>query len=266
MPSLEFEPFFWTEKIIALAVILQGLELLQIRRAYAPDGIWVWDTLRKEFEIFPSVFQRLLDVTSAYPNFLILLLGQVALALVLLLTAEPSAPVVLGMLFTSMLIALRWRGTFNGGADYMTVLVLLILSLAGLFRSNESVRLGCLWYLSVQTMMSYFISGAVKLKNADWRTGRALRGFLSGPPYEPPAIFTAISKKPGLMRLSSWVIMLFELSFPLAILNPGLCAAFLCAALAFHVLNYAAFGLNRFLFAWGAAYPAIYFCSSLKVF
>ena len=268
MPALEFEPFLWIKKIIAVAVILQGLELLRIRRTYASDGIWVWATLRKEFEIFPGVFQRFLNVTLDYPHFLVLLLVQIGFALVLLLTDRSSPAVVICVLFASMLTSLRWRGTFNGGADYMTVLVLMILSIAELFRSKESVRLGCLWYLSIQTMMSYFIAGAVKFKNADWRTGRALRRFLSGPPYDPPAFFAGISKKPGLLLLGSWGVMLFELSFPLAIVKPGLCAGFLCMALVFHLLNHATFGLNRFLFAWSAAYPAILWAgwNSLSVF
>ena len=34
-------------------------------------------------------------------------------------------------------------------------------------------------------------------------------------------------------------------------------------ALGFHLANVYAFGLNRFLFAWLAAYPALYYCSSL---
>lgn len=266
MSNLEFAPFFWIKKLIAVAVIFQGLELLRIRSSYAPNGIWVWATLRKEYEIYPKVFQRILAVTLDYPHYLILLLGQVGFAFILLLTAQPSPVVVLCLLLSSMLTSLRWRGTFNGGADHMTILVLMILSIADLFRSNGNVGVGCLWYLSIQTMMSYFIAGSVKLKNADWRSGRALQMYLSRPPYDPPVFFAKVSKKPGLILLGSWGIMLFELSFPLAILKPGLCAAFLCMALVFHLLNHATFGLNRFLFAWSAAYPAIYYCSGLKVF
>ena len=43
------------------------------------------------------------------------------------------------------------------------------------------------------------------------------------------------------------------------------CAGILVAAIGFHLVNFYAFGLNRFLFAWAAAYPALYFCSGLSV-
>jgi hypothetical protein len=182
MPSLESNPVFWTTKIIACAVLLQGLELLQIRRAYARDGIWKWETLRKEFVIFPRIFQRLLDVVLDYPRFLVVVFGQIGLAVVLLVMTEPHPAVFIGLLITTGLIALRWRGTFNGGADYMTVLVLLVLSIDSVFHDRPIVRLGCLWYLGLQTVFSYFIAGVVKLRNGDWRTGRALQRFLSSPP------------------------------------------------------------------------------------
>ena len=266
MPNPEFNPIYWMTKIIACAVLLQGLELLQIRRAFASDGIWKWGTLRKEFGIFPKVFQWFLHVLLDYPRFLILVFGQIMLAVVLLAMPQPHSAIFIGLLFTTGLIALRWRGTFNGGADYMTVLVLLMLSLEALFHSSPAVRLGCLWYLSIQTILSYFISGVMKLRDTDWWSGRALQHFLSSPPYDPPVFFFEISKRPLLMRLGSWAILVFEVSSPLALWSPGLCTVFLCAALLFHGLNFATFGLNRFIFAWCAAYPALYYCITQKIF
>lgn len=265
MPSPELNPVYWITKIIACAILLQGLELLQIRRSFAPDGIWQWETLRQEFAIFPKPVQWLFQFALDTPRFLLVVVGQIVLAGVVLVMEQPYPALFIGLLITTGLIALRWRGTFNGGADYMTVLVLLMLAIEALFRSNATVRLGCLWYLSVQTVLSYFIAGAVKLRNGDWRTGRALQRFLSGPPYDPPAAVVALSKNPRLIVLGSWTILVFEVSFPLAMQSPKACAGFLCAALVFHIMNFATFGLNRFVFAWSAAYPALYFCSAQKI-
>lgn len=266
MPSLESDPFFWIAKIIGCAVSLQGLELLQIHRTFAADGIWRWESLRKEFEIFPRIVQSYLNLLLDYPRFLGIILAQIACGIALLSIPQPPAALFIALLMTTGLISLRWRGTFNGGADYMTILVLLMLSIATLFRASATVQLGCLWYLAVQAILSYFMSGAVKMRSTDWWSGRALQRFMSSPPYDPPAFFVALSKRPFLMRMGSWTILVFEISFPLALTGPRACAAFLCAALAFHILNFATFGLNRFIFAWSAAYPALYYCSTRGIF
>jgi hypothetical protein len=39
------------------------------------------------------------------------------------------------------------------------------------------------------------------------------------------------------------------------------CVAIVAVALAFHIANVYVFGLNRFVWAWAATYPALYFCS-----
>ena len=266
MPTPEFNPLYWITKIIACAVFLQGVELLQIRRSFASDGIWKWETLCKEFEIFPGIVQWFLRITLDYPRFLIVIVTQIALAIALLVMEQPHPAFFIGLLATTSLIALRWRGTFNGGADYMTVLVLLMLSIEAVFHGNPIVRLGCLWYLAIQAILSYFISGLVKVRNTDWRSGCAIQRFLCGPPYDPPAFFVGLSKHSRLMLLSSWMLIAFEVSFPLTLQGPAVCAVFLCAALLFHVLNFGAFGLNRFIFAWSATYPALYFCSTQHIF
>lgn len=266
MHLTDSDSIFWITKAIACAVLLQGLELLQIRRAFASDGVWKWETLRPEFEIFPGFARWLLRAALDYPRFLGVIAAQIALAAAALAFEQPHPAVLIGMLAATGLTALRWRGTFNGGADYMTVLVLLLLSIEAVNRDRPAVRLGCLWYLSVQAVLSYFIAGVVKFRNADWRSGRVLRRFMSGPPYDPPDFFAALSKRAGLMQLSSWGILLFELSFPLVLHSPAACLAFLTVALVFHLLNFAIFGLNRFIFAWAAAYPALYFYSAQIIF
>lgn len=266
MPTLLADPLFWSTKIIALAVLLQAIEILQLRRTFASDGIWKWKTLQHEFAFFSKPARALLNVALDVPNFLVIVVAQIGLALAVLAIAHPHPAILVGLLSTNGLIALRWRGTFNGGADYMTVLTLLLLTIHAFVPGNRIVELGCLWYLALQAVLSYFIAGAVKLRNADWRAGKALAHFLSGPPYDPPAHFVNMARNRALMLLGSWTIILFEVSFPAALMNPKTSAAYIAAAFLFHLLNVATFGLNRFLFAWSATYPALYFCSTQKIF
>ena len=61
----------------------------------------------------------------------------------------------------------------------------------------------------------------------------------------------------------AWSVIGFECLFPLAWFDPRLCLLLMAAGAGFHLLNSYVFGLNRFLFAWLAAYPALWFCSQL---
>jgi len=55
----------------------------------------------------------------------------------------------------------------------------------------------------------------------------------------------------------SWTLMLFEMLFPLALLDATLLKAALAVAALFHLVDGCVFGLNRFLWIWLAAYPCL---------
>jgi uncharacterized protein YhhL (DUF1145 family) len=62
---------------------------------------------------------------------------------------------------------------------------------------------------------------------------------------------------PRLLRAMAWGVILLELAFPLALLDARLLWAALSLAALFHLANALLFGLNRFLWTWLAAYPAL---------
>jgi hypothetical protein len=51
-------------------------------------------------------------------------------------------------------------------------------------------------------------------------------------------------------------VIAFECAFPLALIDARLLSLL---GIAFHVVNARVLGLNRFLWAWLAAYPALWF-------
>ena len=246
-------------RFLAVALVLQTVELLQIRHAYRDDGIWRWKTLEKEFRIFSSTFQKLLNLTLCMPNFTYTLIARLIAALVAFFIFEPVSLLILFV--TSLLVCLRWRGTFNGGSDYMTIVILLSLLVSALFPENDAVALGAVWYISLQTISSYFVSGVAKLKRKNWRNGTALPGFVDTAVYGSPTMLKTFLAIPGMGLVASWGIIVFECSLPAAILHPAYCIIYVTLALAFHLANFYLFGLNRFLYVWLAAYPAMLFCS-----
>ena len=62
-------------------------------------------------------------------------------------------------------------------------------------------------------------------------------------------------------QLSSLTVLALECCFPVVLLSPTLCMIVLPVMLIFHLGNAWLFGLNRFVFAWLAAYPALVYCS-----
>lgn len=150
----------------------------------------------------------------------------------------------------------RFAGPYNGGSDRMGTLVLSMLTIAQLAPSDRVSELA-LGYLGFQLVLSYVISGWVKIVNPEWRRGRALRDVFEFSVYPVSRSLRGWADWPGLMLGMSWAVMLFELFFPVAMLSAQMLAAGLVVAGAFHLANAALFGLNRFFWVWVSAYPSI---------
>jgi hypothetical protein len=215
----------WVGRLISFAAILQTIELFWV-------PAWSWDCLRLEI---PRVLHPLLKSNR------LLLTVRLLAAIGALLFGEPVFIAIL--LFSTWAIAIRWRGTFNGGSDAMTFLILAAWLLAACVPQLESV---CLLYVAIQLVLSYFVAGIAKIFNPQWRNGEALTYFFAQSGFN-------ISR--GTSLGLSWILIAIECLFPFAFYAPTL---FVITAITFHVANVYIFGLNRFFFAWLAAYPALF--------
>jgi hypothetical protein len=203
---------------------------------------------------FALLQQSLEHVTSAWDERL-LFAPRAALSVLLMLGIAPAwtTPALLGV---GLLILRRFAGPYNGGSDRMSLLILACLCLAHLL-PDPRWREVALGYLAVQLVLSYVLSGAVKIVNPDWRSGRALRDVFLFSAYPVSEELRRLADWPRLLLLMSWCVMLFELLFPLALLTQPALIIGLTIAAAFHLANACLFGLNRFFWAWLAAYPSI---------
>lgn len=261
MPNALADPLFYSRKLIALAVLQQALELLALRPIYSPSGIWRWQDVRLDFSFLPPTARMCLDRVLDYPAFVGLLLLQALVSAYVLLVSDPSVFATLFLLFGCIVTAARWRGTVNGGADSMTVLVLTAVSLGSCDTPGGTLYRFSLWYLALQLALSYFVAGVVKLRSADWRAGLALPAFISHPPYEAPNKLQALLRSRFWAVAASWSVIGFELLFPIAFFGEIAALTMLLIAFTFHLANCYAFGLNRFLLAWASAYPVVYYCA-----
>jgi hypothetical protein len=161
-----------------------------------------------------------------------------------------------GLLVIAAMLLRRFQGPYNGGSDAMTMLILLCLFLSHIAPTRfwQEIALG---YLAFQLTFSYFQSGYIKIINADWRKGRALQDVFAITAYPVSGQVRSLSTYPRLLLVMSWVVILFELAFPLSLLNPTAFMIALVIAAFFHLANAWLFGLNRFFWIWPAAYPVL---------
>jgi hypothetical protein len=244
------------ERLAALAVLLSSLELLRMRRALDERGVFRWSVLRREFSRAPGLVRALLDAALSYRGFVLLLWLQLLGAAALGARAHGAlAPL---LFVCTLLVCVRFRGTFNGGSDAMLLAVLLGVSLA---RASDSstLQLASLAYVAAQLVLSYFVAGIAKLRQPTWRDGRALLAMVRLRPYAAPPWATRMLSHRMLAVAASWWVIAFECAFPLALTGPTSAQILLSAALGFHLANVAILGLNRFFWAWLAAYPALLF-------
>ena len=245
---------------ISISVLVQSIEILFLtlninKKSFHPlINSWSWQNLKADFTFLSPFIQKILrKCFDEY--FLFLIVGQIFFCLGLIFFG--NFLFLCGIFIFNFIVCLRFRGSFNGGSDSMTFVVLIGLGITEL-RSIHPIflDLGAL-YIAFQSVMSYFIAGIVKFKNSQWRSGFALSIFTTCSAYELPIRFKSIGTNKKLMMVLSWLIILWESSTPLWLVSKPSALIFIMIALFFHLSNFIFFGLNRFVFAWIASYPAI---------
>ena len=174
-----------TELVFAWSLTIQTLEYLRMGKYTADDAFWSWPLQRADIPNAPvrALFDVLFKPQMHQLHLVLRLCAVVALAV-----QGASLPLI-GFLFVgNLLILIRWRGAFNGGSDFMTLVVLTGLLISQVVGALVHVELGWqagFWYIAIQAITSYFMSGAVKLLRREWRNGSAMTIFLNGAIYGP---------------------------------------------------------------------------------
>ena len=248
------------ECLFALSAGIQTLEYLRMRPAMGQHGLWSWTIQRQDI---PNAFAQKLFDALFYENIFTGLLWARLLALGSLVVQGANLTNVTFLFVSNLAVLIRWRGAFNGGSDFMTLVVLTGLLISQWLGYIENPELGwraCFWYITIQSITSYFVSGAVKLLRPEWRNGSAMTIFLNAAIHGPLSQ-NHLLRNPWLATLGSWSFILWECAAPLALLDLRLAILFCSVAGLFHFLVFWFFGLNRFFWAWMASFPAIVWCA-----
>lgn len=258
------EALQWVQRFLGFSIFIQSLEMLQLRKHLSNSGLWSWPIVQYDFKYFPSPLFVIFNFLLSYPNIIFVVILQLFLSLSLII--YPHFILILCLFICTLLISLRWRGSFNGGSDSLTLLCLAAVLLCAVFLSalplaNSKPSLAALWFIAIHGSLSYGLAGGVKLKERSWRNGAALRDYLQSSTYSIPASIVAISERSLTCVVASWLIIIFECSFPFLVFFSSYKTEVLIAGVLFHAVNIYLLGLNRFFYAWLATYPALYFCA-----
>jgi hypothetical protein len=165
-----------------------------------------------------------------------------------------------GLLILTFLVCLRTPLT-KGGDAQLTLITYSAISLTLL--SDTAIAAGyCLTFLTLQLCLAYFAAGFHKLRSPVWRSGAALPGILSTRLFGSPALATWLDRRRLLARSMSLATIFWEVSFPVVLVAPreiGLC--YFAGGVLFHVSTAFTMGLNKFIWAFIALYPAAIYCT-----
>lgn len=248
------------EVLLGWSLLLQSIEQLRVQ---ALDRVGDWTIQRTEVPKRPGWVRPLLDAAFEPVAYRAMLMLRAGLAVLLMAGHLPAEGAVV-LFVMALLLLFRWRGAFNGGSDFMTLVGLTGLLIAhgvGAFAGMAQGWRAGLWYVTLQAATSYFMSGWVKLLRPEWRSGSALPFFLDSGVYGPLAAHSVL-RRPLVARTCAWAFTLWEGCFPLALLDVRLALAFCTVAAAFHFLVFWYFGLNRFFWAWLTTFPAVLYAAS----
>ena len=258
------ETYRLTLQILAVGITVGALEYWTEARAFAHDGVFSWEVLR----LRPDVPSRLADIFAALPDVAVIraLMALRLAGLALALSAGPATPAFsTGLaLLVGTDATLWWRRTAFGadGSDQMTTIILVTTFLcAGPIATPTTMVMGLL-FIAAQSALSYFASGTAKLASPVWRSGAAVGMIFGTASYGTPTVARLVRAHPQLSFVLSWSAMVAETLFPLCLVvaTPWRWL-FLAWGVAFHGCCAAVMGLNNFLWAFVATYPALLFAA-----
>ncbi|HEY9000080.1 MAG TPA: hypothetical protein VIM89_01915 [Mucilaginibacter sp.] len=248
---------------LVIYILIDSFEKISIYKEYLTGGLFSWSLLRKNsfFTSRSESFRNFIDVIfPARPWFFLIALRIVCcLSLLVLPTASPLLVCSYAVLFIiGSLMNLR---NLAYGAESENRFSLIIIG-ALLLRSlvpTDMVTLAALWFIALQTCLSYLTAGISKLMNVNWRNGNGFKRIATS--YE----YTSIKKvniffeeHKTLTRSINWLIIVFECAFPVVLFaGRGVLWCFVIGGIILHVTIAIGLRLGKFFWIWVATYPAL---------
>jgi hypothetical protein len=249
------------DTIACVGIIVSSAEWMALLPEFNDRGIFSWKVNSIRFHTTPVAVQKVLDTLMSPLVFNLVLVLRAASALLHLCAPLKLTLLLLTVLVvTHALIHLRCRYGLEG-SDQMLFLILLSLWINSVF-ADERVSTLTVVFLAAQSALSYFAAGVAKLFGRAWREGTAVQQIFNTKNFGHEGISRFLTRHPLIAKSATYFILAFECGFPLVFILPmPLSAVYLATAALFHLTNAFVMGLNVFVWAFLATYPAVYYCS-----
>lgn len=234
-----------TQFISGVGCALASLEFLALRREFSAVGFYSGCAISAWRIVLLHLMRALLALWLALfpvPDWL----ATVRLAAVVALSIALTRLMPLGL----------------EAADQMITILLTAQLLASLAPANQGVQRACVVFVALQAVLAYSVAGWAKLLKSSWRSGSYLQGLLRTEIFGHTQAARLLANK-SLAQQLSLALITVECAFPLALVTGTHGAAILCAlVLCMHLANAYLLGLNLFVWAFAATYPAIIFTAN----
>ena len=250
--------------ILSLGLIVTALEDLKNWSIFHSNGLLSWKVSRLLFKWqtkghLSRIINFFLNDKAFKLNIVLRIFASILLFLLTLMNII-SPTLLLTLLLLNLFIAIRSPYGLDGAYQMYLVLLfaLSIGSISGIYSQISSL---CLWFIAAELIGSYFIAGIAKFFSSIWRKPYALNVIFSTRTYGHQFFYQWVQKNDAIAILMSWTVFLFEtLFFTVLIFPPEYSFLFLAIGASFHFFNAYFMGLNNFLFAFLATYPALLYC------
>lgn len=247
-------------RLVSVWVIVGSVEVLVFLREFRPQGIFDPRVTRGEIAaVLPAAWGEALLTQGAVAAVCALRLTA-GLALLL----APWSVSVQATAWSAVAVStmyMRWRRPLgDDGAEQMLLITSVAFALSLLLHSADGALEVGAYFVGAQGCLSYAVAGVAKMFGPEWRRGEVVPLVLATRSYGARRVAAVAARHPAVSRALCWATIGFETAFLVAPLLPlPALLGLLAVAAAFHVGNAALMGLNGFLWAFVATYPAIVF-------
>lgn len=255
----------WTIRFVSICILVDTFEKFCNFREFKNTGIFSWEWLRQNRTISGRrrIIRRVADLFFGYRVWfgLLALRGIAALGLLLLPTKGLISAIGLLIIFIVGSLANFRRVSFMPETpNRFTLTIIGALFLQSVVPS-KTVTLACLWFIALQSCLTYATAGIIKLFNPDWRNGVGLLKVVNSPNLlTSPNVAVFFQQNNYFGKILNYFTLAFECLFPLVlVIGKPFFILFLIWGLAFHFANMVLLRFNNFFWAWIATYPAIIF-------
>lgn len=256
-------PLWDAVRIVCIGRLMSSVEHLLSRGEYGRGGLLNYEPLRKlRYKARTSAgrsAESLVDAVLLRQSGPLLGLDA---ALSIVLEVRPDLwPVLVAAAATQYLIMRRDLFSVEG-ADQMTLIVLLACGLGEIWAGAGA--LAAVSFLAATTALAYFVAAMYKAAARPWVSGEALVTIVATTAYGHPVLRGPLLRHPRLGTAASVAVLLWESAFAVSVVAPRVVLlALLAMGVGFHLGCGLVMGLNRFLWAFTATYPAVIYLHGL---